>query len=194
MIRHHLDWNWSFRRNFSLYEVNFLSRIIDYWNRESSRFIHLIIINCMSCSRWEQIKRFLKIFSLIIDEKVDNRDFDWWKKLNSLITFFRNAFKKSWTSDSHVSIDEHLVGFRGRSAHAMQLACKAAEVSFKLYNIYQNNYLFDFLFTSKIWSQNIEKQAQNADNLLRLSRLASWWLSNSWVFLIVNENWSCISW
>ena len=40
--------------------------------------------------------------------------------------------------------------FRGRSIHAMQLACKAAGVGFKSYSLCQEDYLIDFLFTSKV--------------------------------------------
>ncbi len=133
----------------------FLSRIEDYWNLSSNRFIHVLIINCMICQRWEQIKRFLKIFNSVHDQKINTWDSHWWKKLKFLITDFRIVFKKFWTFDSHVSIDEQLIDFRERSTHTMQLACKAIDVNFKLYSLCQNNYFIDFLFTSKIWSQNM---------------------------------------
>jgi hypothetical protein len=51
-----------------------MSRIEDYWNLSPSRSIHVMIINCMICQRWEQIKRFLKIFNLIHDHKINTRD------------------------------------------------------------------------------------------------------------------------
>jgi hypothetical protein len=133
-----------------------LSRVKNYWNIHSKRVIHFMIINCMSCNRWEQIKRFLKIFNSIDDQKVDTRDSHWWKKLKSLITDFRIVSKKYWTSDSHLFIDEQLVDFRRRSAHTMMMICKTVEVRFKLYSLCQKNYFIDFLFISKIWSQNMK--------------------------------------
>ncbi len=49
--------------------LNFMSRISNYWNFDSKYFIHVLIINCMSCYRWKQIKRFLKIFNLVENER-----------------------------------------------------------------------------------------------------------------------------
>lgn len=130
--------------------ISSLPRTRDFWNHDLNRPIHLMIINCMNCQRWAQIKRYLKISNPIEDEKIDTRGPDWWKKLDPLVTEFRSASKRYWTPGSHVSVDEQLVGFRGRCAHTMQLACKAAGVGFKLYSICQDNYLIDFLFTSKV--------------------------------------------
>jgi hypothetical protein len=127
-----------------------MARNVDYWNHDSKRAVHNLIINCMSRPRWQQLKRYLKISNPLEDEKVDTRSFHWWKKLDPLITEFRMASKKWWIPGSHVSVDEQLVGFKGRSAHTMQLACKAAGVGFKLYSICQDNYLIDFLLTSKV--------------------------------------------
>jgi hypothetical protein len=62
--------------------------------------------------------------------------------------WFSKGLKKVLTPGNHVSVDEQSIGFRERYVHAMQLAGKAAEVGFKLYSIYQENYLIDFLFTS----------------------------------------------
>jgi hypothetical protein len=157
----------AFIRILLYMSVSFMSRIIDYWNLNSKRAIHVLIIESMSCMRFQQIKRFWKISHFINDQKTDIRDSHWWKKLDLLIINFRKASKRYWTSDSHVSVDEQLVEFRERCAHAMMLTSKAVEVSFKLYSICQNNYLIDFLFISKIWSQNVEKQVWNADFLLR---------------------------
>jgi hypothetical protein len=137
--------------------VFFMSRMKNYWNFYSKRVIHVLIVESMSYKRFQQIKRFLKISHFINDQKIDTRDLQWWKKLKSLISNFRKTSKRYWTFDNHVSINEQLIEFRKRFAHALMLACKAAEVRFKIYSIFQNNYLIDFLFILKIWSQNIKK-------------------------------------
>jgi hypothetical protein len=64
--------------------ISSMPRIADYWNLDSKRAIHELIVNCMSCQRWEQIKRYLKISDLINDQKIDTRGSYWWKKLNSV--------------------------------------------------------------------------------------------------------------
>jgi hypothetical protein len=127
-----------------------MTRIIDYWSTNSKCAIHESIIQVLSLKRWKQIKRFLKIFDSFNDEIIDTRDLDWWKKLKSRITSFRKASKKYWISVSHLSVDEHLILYRDRSCHIMQIAIKATDVDFKIYSLCQENYLYDFLFSSKM--------------------------------------------
>ena len=71
-----------------------MSRVPDYWNIDPNRPIHDLIRKSLSCKRWEQIKRYLKISSPSDDEKLDTRGPDWWKKLEPLVTEFRKASKK----------------------------------------------------------------------------------------------------
>jgi hypothetical protein len=179
IIRYSRSWNDSTSTKIETFieillymSLYFMSRINEYWNIHFKHVIHVLIVNCMSCQRWKQIKRYLKIFNLLDDEKVNIRDSDWWKKLNSLIDDFRKVSKKYWTSDSHVSIDEQLIEFRERFVHAMQLICKAIEVSCKLYSLCQKNYLIDFLFISKIWSQNMKISDQKADILIQMIKIS----------------------
>jgi hypothetical protein len=133
-----------------------MSRIRSYWNTNLNLAIHALIFNVMSRTRWKQIKRYLKISNSLENRNLDTRDSDWWKKLESLTSEFRRASKRHWLSDSHVSVDEQLIKFRERSCHTMQIVSKTARVEFKLYSLCQENYLYDFLLISKIWSQNVE--------------------------------------
>jgi hypothetical protein len=118
--------------------------------------MHDMIINFMICTRWEQIKRYLKIFNLLENQKVDTKDVDWWKKLESMTFEFRKISKTHWLSENHISVNKQLMKFKKRSRHVMQIISKIAEVDFKLYSLCLQNYLYDFLFISKIWSQNVE--------------------------------------
>jgi hypothetical protein len=127
-----------------------MPRITDYWSTNPKCAIHELVIQAMSLKRWEQIKRFLKISDPSDDEIIDTRGPDWWKKLEPLATSFRKASKKYWIPGSHLSVDEQLILFRGRSCHTMQIATKAAGVGFKIYSLCQENYLYDFLFSSKV--------------------------------------------
>ena len=63
--------------------------------------------------------RFLKISNPDEDEIIDTRGPDWWKKLEPLATDFRKVSKKYWIPGSHVSVEEQLILFRGRSCHTM---------------------------------------------------------------------------
>jgi hypothetical protein len=106
-----------------------LSRTRDYWNIINlNRVIHDLVFSFMSIKRWEQIKRYLKIFNSLENKKIDTREFDWWKKLESLTSEFRTISKTYWLSDNHVSVDEQLVKFKKRNRYIMQLTSKATEV------------------------------------------------------------------
>lgn len=50
----------------------------------------------------------------------------------------------------HVSIDEQLILFKGRTRHSMMIASKEAGQGFKVYSLCVGNYLIWFKFTSKL--------------------------------------------
>lgn len=50
----------------------------------------------------------------------------------------------------HVSIDEQLILFKGRTKHSMMIATKKAGQGFKVYSLCVGNYLIWFSFTSKL--------------------------------------------
>ena len=83
-----------------------MPRIRDFWIVNPKLAIHSIILKSMSRTRWEQIRRYLKISNPIEDDKVNTRGPDMWKKLEPLITEFRVNSQRYWTPGSHVSVDE----------------------------------------------------------------------------------------
>ena len=95
-----------------------MPRIRDFWNVNPKLAIHSIL-KYMSRTRWEQIRRYSKISNPIEDDKVNTRGPDSWKKLEPLITEFRVNSQRYWTPGSHVSVDEQLIMFKGRSCHTM---------------------------------------------------------------------------
>ena len=54
-----------------------MPRVPDYWNIDSKRPIHGLILGSLSRIRWEQIKRSLKISNPSDDENFDTRGPDW---------------------------------------------------------------------------------------------------------------------
>lgn len=81
---------------------------------------------------------------------LNSKESDFWKKLESLASDIWKTSRQYWKSDRNVSVDEQLILFRERFKHIMMLSTKAAEMSFKIYSLCQENYMLDFLFTSKI--------------------------------------------
>jgi hypothetical protein len=147
----HIDWNRDFYWDFFVHES--LSHVTHNWLlKYSFQLCH----SCSHCQLHElsAMRTNQTLFeNLQFSRKTKHSRFWWMKKLKSLITDFRTISKKFWTSDYHVLIDEQLIEYRERSIHTMQLVFKATEVSFKLYSLCQDNYLIDYLFIFKDWSQ-----------------------------------------
>jgi hypothetical protein len=59
------------------------------------------------------------------------------------------AFRESISPSKHVSIDEQLMLFKGRTKHSMMINTKEAGQGFKLYSLCVGNYLIWFTFISK---------------------------------------------
>ena len=124
------------------------SKYENYWNTQSNKSVFIEIIQAMSKKRFCQILRYWKIFDS--DENLNSKESDFWKKLESLVSDIWKTSCQYWKSDRNVSVDEQLILFRERFKHIMMLSTKAAEMSFKIYSLCQENYILDFLFTSKI--------------------------------------------
>ncbi len=120
----------------------------DYWNTQSNKPVFIEVIRAMSRERFCQILRYWKISDP--DENLDSKGPDFWKKLEPLASDIRKASRQYWKPGRNVSVDEQLILFRGRFKHTMMLSTKAAGVGFKIYSLCQENYMLDFLFTSKI--------------------------------------------
>ena len=89
--------------------INQLPTIQSYW--ESDPFIgNDGIQNTMTRNRFKQILQNLHFSD---NTMADNTDRGY--KVRTLIEYFNNAFGNSVSNDSHQSVDEHMVKFKGRS-------------------------------------------------------------------------------
>ncbi len=50
-------------------KIFLMTRNVNYWNHDFKRAVHNSIVNCMSRSRWQQLKKYLKIFNFLKNEK-----------------------------------------------------------------------------------------------------------------------------
>ena len=131
-----------------LMSLDHSSSIKDYWSYDENKPIYISIQKAMTLVRFEQIKRFFKMSDPLND--ADSMGPDWWKKLEPYKTEFQKASMKYYLPGNHVSIDEQLVLFKGRSRHKMQMNVKEAGFGFKLYTLCEGNYLLGTLFSSKV--------------------------------------------
>ena len=129
-----------------------LNSVTDYWSQRYDKAITMPIQNAMSANRFQQIKRFLKINDGRTELPNLGKGSDWWKKLEPLATDIRTASLKYYQPSHNISIDEQLIGFKGRSRHTMTINNKKANKGFKLYSACDGNYLLGFLFASKVGS------------------------------------------
>lgn len=103
----------------------------------------------ISRNRFHQISRYIKINSP--DNVNDNlKDSEFWRKVDPLVTSFRENCKANLKPGSVFSIDEQLRRNQGRWKHALTIASKADSKGVKIYSLCQGYYCFDFLFASKV--------------------------------------------
>ena len=134
--------------------------IESYWNTHFFKSLFVVIQRVMSLVRFQQIKRYFKMSDL--NNEPNSYGSDWWKKLESLATDFQKISQKLYVPGSHVSVDEQLILFKGRSKHTLKLVAKEVGEGFKIYSLCEGNYLLAFLFASKVswmeeWAHRIVK-------------------------------------
>jgi hypothetical protein len=99
----------------------------------------------MTRQRFEQISRYFKVNSP--HEVVTDKEF--WRKVEPLMSSFREACQLLITLSDTASIDENLVSSRHRSSHLIQIDNKAAGKGYKIYTLALHYYLYDWAYTSK---------------------------------------------
>jgi hypothetical protein len=103
----------------------------------------------MGCNRWHNIRRYFKVSNIYEEASLDIKHADWWKKVDSLITKFRERCREAFTSGRDCAIDELLFQCHDRSSHTFQIPSKAASRDYKAYGLNSHGYLYNFVFTSR---------------------------------------------
>ena len=131
-----------------LMSIDHFSSIKSYWHTNLIKSLYVTIQNVMSINRFQQIKRYFKMTNS--NDESNIYDFDWWKKLKSLITDIQQISQRYYVPETHVSIDEQLILFKKRSKHTLKMIAKVVDEDFKIYSLCEVNYLLTFLFSFKI--------------------------------------------
>ena len=139
-----------------LMSLDHSSIIESYWHTSLIKPLYATIQKTMSINRFQQIKRYFKMTDPA--DEPDSYDPDWWKKLKPLATDIQKTSQRYYVPGTHVSIDEQLILFKGRSRHTLKMIAKVADEGFKIYSLCEANYLLTFLFSSKIsWVKRRER-------------------------------------
>jgi Transposase IS4 len=103
----------------------------------------------ISLKRFQQISRYLKINEP--GEANDSlKDTEFWRKVDPLVSSFRDRCKANLRPGTVFSIDEQLRRNRGRWKHALQISSKADSKGVKIYSLCAGYYCYDFVFASKV--------------------------------------------
>ncbi len=135
-----------------------LFRTESYWNTYEESPIFMPIQSAMSLIRLEQLKRYLKNFNPSTDK--DFKGIDWYAKVELLYSDFVKASRAHLMPGRDVSLDEQLILFKGCSKYTILIPTKRTEKDFKIYSLCYENYMINFMFSSK---------ASNISGLKKLS-------------------------
>jgi len=102
-------------------------------NRRQYWTLRMFSCSVLSYTRYFQIKRFLHI-SMPEDLGTGNihQNRDWWKKVEPLNTHMQLRSQAYLLPGTHVSIDEVMVRFAGRSQHMVRMPRKPISVRYKV--------------------------------------------------------------
>ena len=113
-----------------------------FWNTSPTRAIHHPVRQAISHVRWEQIDRFFHISKEGTEESIFDR-------LSPLDNWLREAFKKYWKPGTHLTVDETIQRFMGRSKEIVNIPSKPTPEGYKIWVLANQGYVIDWLYHSK---------------------------------------------
>lgn len=115
-----------------------------YWSLKNKLYRHLIFGQMMPRVRFETILRALRFYD--IEQNVTKKN-----KIQFVIDSCIRNFKKFYSPAKQLSIDEALLGFKGRLSYKQYIPLKRSRFGIKLYGLCSSNgYVLDIiLYTGK---------------------------------------------
>jgi hypothetical protein len=92
----------------------------------------------MSLVRFEQIKRYLHVLSIEVDQREGieaNGDKIWWHKVEPSASHLNSTFQHYYSPSSHVSIDELMIRCFSRLKHTYKMPNKPITQGYKLFGL-----------------------------------------------------------
>jgi len=98
-----------------------------------------------------RFKRIHRYFSLNDEnDTLPLPDAPWFHRIQRVSDLIRAACRNSHTPSSHITIDEAMVAFKGRSKHTVKLKNKPINNGYKLWCIGDHGYIWSWLFHSRV--------------------------------------------
>lgn len=117
-----------------------LGRVSRYWSDGI-----LSVRSSMSYHRYCQVKCFIHI-SMPEDTTSSPRS-KWWRKLEPLSSHLRHKSQAFYQPGTHLSIDEMMVSFSGRSFHTVRIPSKPIPIGYKVIALCSMGYTIDWMLT-----------------------------------------------
>ncbi len=92
----------------------------------------------LSLTRFEQIHRYFTLRDRSLDPRQEGASFAW--PVDRVAAIIRRNFRTNWLLSSHISIDEAMISFRGRSLHKITLKNKPISEGYKVWVLADNGY------------------------------------------------------
>ena len=119
------------------------ANIKDYWNTDPSKgAIHLLVTRHISLVRWQQIDRFFRISAY-------SQKGNTFEKMDELSEHLRTQFKAHWEAGTHLTVDETIQRFQGRSEATVNIPSKPVPKGFKIWVLANAGYVLDWLYHEK---------------------------------------------
>ena len=120
------------------------SLVPEYWNQNCLKGpLHPMIFDHISLKRWQQIDRFLRI------SRPETPNPAVFEKLSELSEHLRQAFKLYWTPGTHLTVDESIQRFIGRSEAKVNIPSKPTPEGYKICVLAYGGYLLDWMSHAK---------------------------------------------
>ena len=98
--------------------------------------------NCMSHTRFQQIKRYFHV----ADPRIELTAKLWYYKLEPLASQLQERFRQFFIPSTKVAIDEMMIWFCGRSAHTVKMKNKPIKQGYKVFALCSRGYTYAFLW------------------------------------------------
>ena len=123
----------------------------DYWQDSHRLGVYL------SRTRFEQIHRYFTIRDGSVYPPFPNENFTW--HLEPVATKIRLSYQQNWSPGSHLTIDESMIPYRGRSEHTVKMKNKPISEGYKVWVLADHGYIWSFLWYScTIGTEGIHKK------------------------------------
>ena len=114
-----------------------------YWNTDPAKgAIHPLVSRHISEVRWQQIDRFFRISSYTPNGNT-------FEKVDELSEHLRTRFKLYWEAGTHLTVDETMQRFLGRSDATVNIPSKPVPEGFKIWVLANAGYVLDWLYHAK---------------------------------------------